>query len=130
MTAPTIDTEPACPGASAGHPQTKEPLAHASSIRLRVERRSVRDIPRETWDALAARNPWSTPFSSWAFQRAWWDAYAANAHDETVIVCPAGGGDPIGIVPLMHRHEVEPGDELTQTKLRHGGSPDLTVVPP
>ena len=98
---------------------------------MSVERRSVRDIPRETWDGLAARNPWSTPFSSWAFQRAWWDAYASNAHDETVVVCPPSpGGEPIAIVPLMHRHEVEPGDELTQTKLRHGGSPDLTPVPP
>ena len=29
--------------------------------------------------------------------------------------------DPIAIVPLMHRHEVEPADELTHTKMRHGG---------
>ena len=31
---------------------------------------------REDWDALAARTPWATAFSSWAFHRAWWDAYA------------------------------------------------------
>ena len=41
------------------------------------------------------------------------------------------GGDPIAIVPLMHRHEVEPADVLTQTKMRHGGNAvDLTPVPP
>ena len=32
------------------------------------------------------------------------------------------GGDPIAIVPLMHRHEVEPADVLTHTKMRHGGN--------
>ncbi len=46
-------------------------------------------ISQVTWDGLLARNPWATPFSSWAFQRAWWDAYGANAHDETVVVLPA-----------------------------------------
>ena len=125
VTSMTLDAEPACP--------TPTELVERGNSRepLRVERRSVRDIPRETWDALAARNPWSTPFSSWAFQRAWWDAYSANAHDETIVVCPSSpGGEPIAIVPLMHRHEVEPGDELIQTKLRHGGSPDLTAVAP
>jgi CelD/BcsL family acetyltransferase involved in cellulose biosynthesis len=30
----------------------------------------------------------------------------------------------------MHRHEVEPGDELVHTTLRHGSSADLTPVPP
>ena len=31
----------------------------------------------------------------------------------------------------MHRHEVEPADVLTQTKMRHGGNAvDLTPVPP
>jgi CelD/BcsL family acetyltransferase involved in cellulose biosynthesis len=125
VTSMTLEAEPACP--------TPAGIVERGGSRgpLSVERRLVRDIPRESWDALAARNPWSTPFSSWAFQRAWWDAYAANAHDETVVVCPSSpGGEPIAIVPLMHRHEVEPGDELTQTKLRHGGSPDLTPVPP
>ena len=46
-------------------------------------------IPPATWDALAAANPWATPFSGWAFQRAWWDAYGANAHEETLVVVPA-----------------------------------------
>src|SRR5436190_290733 len=124
VTSMTLDAEPACPT------PTEIVERGRSDEPLRAERRNVRDIPRETWDALAAGNPWSTPFSSWAFQRAWWDAYAANAHDETLVVCPASpGGAPIGIVPLMHRHEVEPGDELIQTKIRHGGSPDLTAVP-
>ena len=36
---------------------------------------------------------------------------AANAHEETLVLVPAdapAGADPVAIVPLMHRHEVEP----------------------
>ena len=90
------------------------------------------DIPSATWDGLAARNPWATPFSTWAFQRAWWDAFGANAHEETLIVCADGPGsdEPIAIVPLMHRHEVEPSDALTRTTMRHGTSMALTHVEP
>ena len=36
----------------------------------------------------------------------------------------------VAIVPLMHRHEVEPGDALVHTTLRHGTNADLTPVPP
>ena len=57
---------------------------------LRAVRRSIDDIPRETWDALAGRSPWATPFSGWAFQRAWWDAYRANAHEETLVLVADG----------------------------------------
>jgi CelD/BcsL family acetyltransferase involved in cellulose biosynthesis len=110
----------------------------ASAARaLRVEPCAFSAIPRETWDELAGRNPWATPFSSWAFQRAWWDAYGASAHDQTLIVRAASGsaggaeaGDPIAIVPLMHRHEVEASDEATASKIRHGDVSALTPVPP
>ena len=95
------------------------------------------EIPRATWDRLAAANPWATPFSGWAFQRAWWDAYGGTAHDQTLIVSAtassAGGreaGEPIAIVPLMHRHEVEPTDADHATKLRHRDELALTPVPP
>ena len=30
------------------------------------------------------------------------------------------GADPVAIVPLMHRHEVEPSDAPTHTTMRHG----------
>jgi CelD/BcsL family acetyltransferase involved in cellulose biosynthesis len=122
----TLDAEPACPA-----PVTSADRATTGEA-LRIEPRAVRDIPRERWDALAARSPWATPFSGWAFQRAWWDAYGENAHEETLVLCPdrPGGGDPVAIVPLMHRHEVEPGDEATQTKMRHGVDRTLTPVPP
>ncbi|MEP6639153.1 MAG: GNAT family N-acetyltransferase [Chloroflexota bacterium] len=127
MTPPTPTAEPACPA-----PDTHLDRPTRISA-LRAERRSIDDIPRTTWDALAARNPWATPFSSWAFQRAWWDAYGANAHEETLVVRAAGAvadTEPVAIVPLMHRHEVEPGDELIHTKMRHGADVDLTPVPP
>jgi CelD/BcsL family acetyltransferase involved in cellulose biosynthesis len=84
------------------------------------------------WDRLAGQNPWSTPFSAWAFHRAWWDAYGDNAHDETLVVCRDGAdaGEPVAIVPLMHRHEVEPSDAATRTTMRHADGGDLTAVPP
>jgi CelD/BcsL family acetyltransferase involved in cellulose biosynthesis len=75
----------------------------------------------------------STPFSAWAFHRAWWDAYGDNAHDQTLVVCRDDGstdGEPIAIVPLMHRHEVEPTDAVTHTTMRHGSDLRLTPVPP
>lgn len=110
--------------------------------RLRAELRPFAEISREAWDRLAGLNPWATPFSAWAFHRAWWDAYGADAHEETmVVVDPATGGpeadarssaslDPIAIVPLMHRHLVEERDAETHTSIRHGSPADLTPVPP
>jgi hypothetical protein len=79
------------------------------------------DIPREAWDRLVTLTPAATPFSDWTVHRAWWDAYAATAHQQ-YIACfhspdPAAG--ICAIVPLMHRHEVEPEDAATATALRH-----------
>ena len=130
MTAPTLDAEPACPG------PVEDPHrpagAHTAAPALRAERRPFAEIPRDTWDRLAAIQPWATPFSSWAFHRAWWDAYAPNAHEETLVVVPGDGpaDEIVAIVPLMHRHEVEPSDALTHTTMRHGTHADLTPVPP
>ncbi|MFL5673577.1 MAG: hypothetical protein ACJ779_01095, partial [Chloroflexota bacterium] len=125
MTSLTLDAEPACPAADRS--EARSP----SATPFRVERRTIADIPRATWDELAALNPWATPFSGWAFQRAWWDAYGANAHEETLALVPADappGTDPVAIAPLMHRHEVEPDDEATHTKMRHGHDVALTPV--
>ena len=130
MTAPTLDVEPACPGPVEAPPRPAG--AHTAAPALHAERRPFSDIPRETWDALAARQPWATPFSAWAFQRAWWDAYGANAHEETLVLVPVGGppDEIVAIAPLMHRHEEEPSDALTHTTMRHGTHADLTPVPP
>jgi CelD/BcsL family acetyltransferase involved in cellulose biosynthesis len=112
--------------------------------RLRAELRPFDQISRETWDRLASQNPWATPFSAWAFHRAWWDAYGTDAHEETMVVvdpAPAGAGseagpgsdaasDPVAIIPLMHRHVVEARDAETHTSIRHGAPLDLTPVPP
>ncbi len=98
-----------------------------------MERRSIAEIDRASWDALAGRNPWATPFSDWAFQRAWWDAYGTNADEVTLVVLPAAsppGADPLAIVPLMVRHEVEPDDAVIHTTMRHGADAELTPVPP
>ncbi|HET9344617.1 MAG TPA: GNAT family N-acetyltransferase [Candidatus Limnocylindrales bacterium] len=128
MTAPTLDVEPACPGAPTG--PTSSPSPAASEAALEVQQRPLTAIPREAWDELAAATPWATPFSGYAFHRAWWDAYGANAHEQTLVVCRPDASRPLAIVPLMHRHEVEPDDELTKSTMRHGGPTTLTPVAP
>jgi CelD/BcsL family acetyltransferase involved in cellulose biosynthesis len=129
VSAPTLEADPATGPA--------RPSLHAPERRqLRAERRAFADVPRETWDRLAALNPFATPFSAWAFHRAWWDAYGESAHEETlVIVDPADGarpgtGTPVAIAPLMHRHVVEPRDAETHTSIRHGAGAELTPVEP
>ena len=128
MTAPTLDAEPACPGIA------EAPTAPPSPEHvLRAERRPFETIPEATWNRLAALNPWATPFSEWAFHRAWWDAYGENAHEQTVVVvddAAASGAEPVAIVPLMHRHEVETRDALTRTTMRPGAGLELTPVEP
>ena len=98
-------------------------------------------IPRATWDRLAAANPAVTPFSRWTFHRAWWDAYGVTAHEQylacmspqpasDVPLDPLADNEAIrGIVPLMHRHEVEPGDEDTATVLRRRTQAGTSVRP-
>ena len=135
MSAATVETEPDC-RETPERPASPRAAAEPSSVserHLRAERRHLDTIPASTWDALAAATPWSTPFSRWAFHRAWWDAYGDNAHEQTMVVVDADaseGADPIAIVPFMHRHEVEPSDELTHTTIRHGSEQPLTPVPP
>ena len=139
MTTQAPNAEPACPGsADAGTARSRQDLP-AATVALHARRCAFDAIPRATWDELAGRNPWATPFSSWAFQRAWWDAYGASAHDQTLIVTAdpsetedptVAPGDIVAIVPLMHRHEVEPGDADTASRIRHGADADLTPVAP
>lgn len=124
---PSIMTgEPPCPPAVGDAPA-------AAARTLRAVRRRFGTIDAAAWDALADATPWATPFSRWAFHRAWWDAYGDNAHEETVVLVPANGPDdaaPVAIAPLMHRHEVEPDDVALRTKMRHGTEQELTPVAP
>jgi CelD/BcsL family acetyltransferase involved in cellulose biosynthesis len=87
-------------------------------------------IERADWDRLFAVTPSATPFSSWTFHRAWWDAYGATAHEQ-YLVCTADDRDGVirAVVPLMHRHEVEPGDRASATILRSPGRPATGVRP-
>jgi hypothetical protein len=136
MTAPALDTEPACPGSLEDPDSIPDPTSLAVApdgppgIRLHAELRPFAEIPAATWDALAARTPWATPFSAWAFHRAWWDGYGDNAHEETLVLVPADappGAEPLAIAPLMHRHEQEPSDAQTHTRLR--GDPHVPATP-
>jgi CelD/BcsL family acetyltransferase involved in cellulose biosynthesis len=135
MTAPTLDTEPACPGLDEAPADHRSARSSDRGPIPTATRRPFRSIPRATWDGLAAQNPWATPFARHAFHAAWWDAYRDNAHEETLVLTdPEAAPDDPGairaIVPLMHRHEVEASDALTHTKMRHGHDLGLTPVPP
>ena len=123
----SLTGDPSCPPAIG---DSTPPVAFPA---LRAVRRPFDAIEPAAWDALVDANPWSTPFSRWAVHRAWWDAYGANAHEETIVVIPADArpdAAPVGIVPLMHRHEVEAGDMELRTTIRHQDGPALTPVPP
>jgi hypothetical protein len=82
------------------------------------------DIPRTTWDRLIARTHSPTPFSRWTFHRAWWDSYGETAHEQYMVCVPTGSPAQTdwsavrAIVPLMHRHEVEPEDAECRTSVR------------
>jgi hypothetical protein len=101
--------------------------------KLRAELRPFESIDQATWDQLAFLNPYATPFSTWAFQRAWWDAYGENGHDQTLVLVDPAADDPtrpVAIAPLMHRHVVEPSDAQTRTMIRHADELPLTPVSP
>jgi CelD/BcsL family acetyltransferase involved in cellulose biosynthesis len=135
------EIDPSCPGAPAEPINPITPSARTPALTDPAARPPLRavhwpfdTIPRATWDALASATPWATPFSRWAFQRAWWNAYGANAHDQTLVVVDDAAPDdapPISIVPLMHRHEVEPDDAILRTRMRGAGhGAPLTPVAP
>ncbi len=107
---------------------------------LVVRRTPLADIPRSAWDRLLATTARATPFSRWTVHRAWWDAYGSTAHEQ-YLVCgrlPDDAGtiadeDIVAIVPLMHRHEVEPQDAASFTTLRRPADgtpvrPDATAI--
>ena len=107
--------------ATTRHP-AELPTAHDAVLDARPV--TFADIPRTTWDRLLARTHSPTPFSRWTFHRAWWDAYGDTAHEQYLVCLPAGHGTTIdwsaarAIVPLMHRHEIEPDDVECRTSVR------------
>ena len=108
----------------------RSPADSAAGARLVAIRRAFGEIPAATWDALADRTPGATPFSRHCVQRAWWSGYGATAHDQTLIVVDQAAPEAIvGIVPLMHRHELEPGDLAAKTTIRHQPGRELRPVP-
>src|SRR5437870_11912012 len=136
MTMISLGEEPACPG-PLGFEDATQTTTRTTDRPVRVIPRHFDDVSREAWDSVATANPWATPFSGWAFQRAWWDAYGGSAHDQTLVVTATAGtaggaeaGDLVAIVPLMHRHMVEPTDADMATHIRHADPTPLTQVPP
>jgi CelD/BcsL family acetyltransferase involved in cellulose biosynthesis len=131
---PTLQADPDCARPESGAVSLDRDPRHdpAPAPRaLRAELRAFDDIDQSTWDGLAFLNPYATPFSTWAFHRAWWDAYGENAHDQTTVILePNTANRLIGIAPLMHRHVVEPSDAHTHTTIRHADALPLTAVDP
>jgi hypothetical protein len=118
---------PAISRSGAGRDGSASPIAGRPFV---ASRRSFGSISPEVWDALVDRTPAATPFSRHCVQRAWWDAYGATAHDETLVVFdPAAPEVIVGIAPLMHRHELEPGDLAARTSIRHQAGFTLAPVP-
>jgi len=102
----------------------------AAAPNLVADRRPFASIAPELWDALVDRSPAATPFSRHCVQKAWWEAYGGTAHEETlVVVDPSAPETVIGIAPLMHRHELEPGDVAARTSIRHRAGCELVCVP-
>ncbi|MFH1474818.1 MAG: GNAT family N-acetyltransferase [Chloroflexota bacterium] len=135
MIAPPTDLDPPRPPAPAGEAGAAATTARPPAVpgRLVAVRRPFDAIDPATWDMLATASPWATPFSRWGVHRAWWDAYGANAHEQTLVVVDPAASDPeppVAIVPLMHRHEVEPDDAILRTRLRGGQHAPLTAVAP
>jgi CelD/BcsL family acetyltransferase involved in cellulose biosynthesis len=136
---PTLQADPDCARPGSGGPPADAPEEARTEARattthpFRAELRAFAEVDRATWDELASLNPYATPFSSWAFHRAWWDAYDGNAHDQTVVVFDPSSRTPdrpVAIAPLMHRHVVEPSDAETHTTIRHADALPLTPVEP
>ena len=135
MTPAPTDHDAPCPPAPAGEAGATQSADRPPAVtgRLLAVRRPFDSIEPATWDALAAASPWATPFARWGVHRAWWDAYGANAHEQTLVVVDPVGDDPgapVAIVPLMHRHEVEPDDAILRTHLRPDSHLPRTAVAP
>ena len=104
-------------------PLAPAPRVATSEPVLAARRVGLDDIPRVVWDRLLADTPAASPFARWTFHRAWWDAYGSTAHPEYLVCVAADAGREDdtatrAIVPLMHRHAIEPDDQPTHTILR------------
>ena len=113
------------------------PLTQAPSAPLVARPVAFDAIPREAWQRLQGLSPAATPFSGWTFHRAWWDAYGTTAHEQYLVCTRADDADGspeaaaiVAIIPLMHRHAVEPQDAATATHLRGHHAAEGTTVPP
>ena len=129
MSPSTLAGDPPCP------PAVGDESSPAASPRScgRSGVRSTRSIAT-TWDTLLAANPWATPFSRWAFHRAWWDAYGANAHEETLVVVPADAPGRRHAGRDRPAHAPPRGGARTTSSTRRRSAsadgPPLTPVPP
>ena len=97
-------------------PASPPPQSQAGPTCLR--RRPFARIERAEWERLYRATPAATPFSSWTFHRAWWDAYGVTAEEHYLVMdddvdadAPRGGaaGTIRAIVPLMTQPSASTG---------------------
>ena len=110
MTSPALDLEPACPGAPSG-PTHLHPVSRSDRA-LSGRAAALRPRSRATpGTQLAAATPWATPFSP--ARPSIGRGGTRTARTPTSRRSSSAGptrAAPLAIVPLMHRHEVEPTD--------------------
>ena len=134
MTTQTLDREPACPGLSL-EPTHSDVARRPADTGLRVEERPVRRRSRRRHGTrLAAREPVGDAVLRWAFHRAWWDAYGANAHEQTLAGRAGGRGRRRPAIrrascPSCIATRSSRADAATHTTMRHGTRPDADTRP-
>ena len=100
---------------------------------LRAVRRPFDAIDPATWDALAAasRGPPRSPAGASTARGGTRTGGTPTSRPWSSSIRRAADPDaPVAIVPLMHRHEVEPDDAILRTRLRGDAHLPLTPVAP
>lgn len=99
------------------------PPPQSQADRVPLRRRSFEEIERADWERLFLATPAATPFSSWTFHRAWWDAYGVTAEEHYLVV----DGDP---VPDSPRHAGDAGSVRAIVPLMMRDSPEGPALSP
>jgi CelD/BcsL family acetyltransferase involved in cellulose biosynthesis len=101
---------------------TREPRPESAPLAL--ERRRFDEIPRGDWGRLRDLTPAATPFASWTFHRAWWDAYGDTAADHYLVA------DQLrAVVPLMVRTLPDEGRVLFMGASYHADYATILAAP-
>ena len=138
MTLHTLDADPACPPAVEAQPLVRPPR---SGSRLRrgsvagsssVGHPSPRSPLRRGMPSPPAARTRPRSAAGRSIGPGGTDTGRRPTRTRSLIEDPAlpAGSAPVAIVPLMHRHEVEPDEADRRSTIRHGNEGPLTPVEP